>query len=382
MYLADGSLHIAQPVRFQFANDQRIFDDGGGGLKVGSQWNLLSLFGGTNTQEIRFLTGGRNGTERARIATTGLRVTAGTVASPSLSFIDDPNTGIYRLGDDDLGFTAGGVLRYGILNGLNRFYANVVVGPNNNNSKPYIQYKDGYDTASTPSYSWYYDNGCGIGHPAGSVIAFSTASAERGRFTNQGLLVRDGTAAGPSLSFTNDPDLGFYRNGANNMRFSAGNSIRGTWNGDGLVLNGGSLGVNVAVSTAADGRIDAGNDIVAYSSDKRLKENIRPINNALDKVNKLSGFIYNWNKLANQQAGFDMKEDLVGVYAQDVEEVLPEAVKLAPFDNDGEDNSKSGENYLTVQYEKMVPLLIEAIKEQQVQIDELKTKLGEVKWLK
>ena len=63
---------------------------------------------------------------------------------------------------------------------------------------------------------------------------------------------------------------------------------------------------------------------------------------------------------------------LVGVFAQDVQAVLPEAVKLAPFDNDGNNKSISGENYLTVQYEKIVPLLIEAIKEQQKQIDELK----------
>ena len=51
---------------------------------------------------------------------------------------------------------------------------------------------------------------------------------------------------------------------------------------------------------------------------------------------------------------------------------MPEAVKLAPFDDDGQGNSKSGENYKTVQYEKVVPLLVEAIKEQQEQIAQLK----------
>ena len=56
--------------------------------------------------------------------------------------------------------------------------------------------------------------------------------------------------------------------------------------------------------------------------------------------------------------------------------VLPEAVRLAPFDND-KGVSKSGENFLTVKYEKIVPLLIEAIKEQQLQIEELKAKLNE-----
>ena len=68
----------------------------------------------------------------------------GSAATPSYRFHNDGNTGMYRLGDDDLGFSAGGSLKYGILNGLNRFYSNVVVGPNNNNSKPYIQYKDGF----------------------------------------------------------------------------------------------------------------------------------------------------------------------------------------------------------------------------------------------
>ena len=67
-----------------------------------------------------------------------------------------------------------------------------------------------------------------------------------------------------------------------------------------------------------------------------------------------------------------MDKDYVGVYAQDVEKVQPEAVDLAPFDNDGEDNSISGENYLTVQYEKLVPLLVESIKELKAEIEELK----------
>ena len=135
----------------------------------------------------------------------------------------------------------------------------------------------------------------------------------------------------------------------------------------------GSIGVGSASASTTWGKIDASNDIVAYSSDKRLKENILPINGALGKISKLSGFTYNWNDKAKEEADFNTNERLVGVFAQDVKEVLPEAVKLAPFDNDGSDVSKSGENYLTVQYEKIVPLLIEGMKEQQAQIDELTT---------
>jgi hypothetical protein len=119
-------------------------------------------------------------------------------------------------------------------------------------------------------------------------------------------------------------------------------------------------------------------DIIAYASDRRLKHNIQPIKNALSKVNSLTGMTYQWNDLGSQHGWSpDMETREAGVFAQDVQAVLPEAVKLAPFDNNM-GVSKSGENFLTVKYEKIVPLLIEAIKEQQLQIEELKNKLDNV----
>jgi hypothetical protein len=144
---------------------------------------------------------------------------------------------------------------------------------------------------------------------------------------------------------------------------------------DGAEVQNGSFGVGTGPSTIADGRIDATNDIVAFSSDKRLKTNIKFIENSMNKIKKLSGFTYNWNDKAKELANYNTEESLVGVFAQDVQEVLPEAVKLAPFDNDGSDNSISGENYLTVQYEKIVPLLIEAIKELEQKIIDLKKRI-------
>jgi hypothetical protein len=74
----------------------------------------------------------------------------------------------------------------------------------------------------------------------------------------------------------------------------------------------------------------------------------------------LNGFYYEANEIA-QQFGYSVKKE-VGVSAQEVQNVLPEIVVPAPIDN----------KYLTVYYDKLVPLLIEAIKEQQKQIDELK----------
>ena len=118
-------------------------------------------------------------------------------------------------------------------------------------------------------------------------------------------------------------------------------------------------------------------DIIAYASDKRLKHNIKPIENALSKVISLTGMTYQWNELGRQHGWEpDMEIREAGVFAQDVQAVLPEAVRPAPFDYEL-GKSKSGENFLTVKYEKIVPLLIEAIKEQQLQIEELKAKLNE-----
>ena len=72
-----------------------------------------------------------------------------------------------------------------------------------------------------------------------------------------------------------------------------------------------------------------------------------------------------------EEFGYNDYNPQVGVIAQEVQAVLPEVVSLAPFDRDINGNSKSGENYLTVKYEKIVPLLIQAINEQNEAINTL-----------
>ena len=131
----------------------------------------------------------------------------------------------------------------------------------------------------------------------------------------------------------------------------------------------GSLGIGTAAS-GTSGEIRATNEITAYYSDRRLKENVKVIDNAVTKVLSLNGITYTPNELA-ESFGYDRTVKLVGLFADEVEAVLPEATRPAPFDQDENGNSKSGENYKTIQYEKLVPLLIEAIKEQQQQIAQL-----------
>jgi hypothetical protein len=138
-----------------------------------------------------------------------------------------------------------------------------------------------------------------------------------------------------------------------------------------------SFGVGTAAS-GTTGEILATNQITAYYSDGRLKNVIGNIPNALEKVMSLNGVIYTGNSLA-ESFGYNTKEEQVGVIAAQVEAVLPQIVKPAPFDLtlfEGTQISKSGENYKTVQYEKLVPLLIEAIKELKQEVDSLRVNKG------
>ena len=138
-----------------------------------------------------------------------------------------------------------------------------------------------------------------------------------------------------------------------------------------------SLGVGTSGSGTI-GEIRATNEVTAYYSDRRLKENVQVINNAVTKVLSLNGITYSPNDLAASY-GYDKNVKLVGLFADEVEAVLPEATRPAPFDQDESGNSKSGKNYKTIQYEKLVPLLIEAIKEQQKSIDLLRDELYQLK---
>jgi hypothetical protein len=113
-------------------------------------------------------------------------------------------------------------------------------------------------------------------------------------------------------------------------------------------------------------------DIVAYYSDDRLKNRIGNIESALDKVNQLNGFTFTANEKALELGvEADGERVRVGVSAQEVQAVLPEAVTDAPVEND--------EGYMTVQYEKMVPLLIEAIKELTEQNKQLRSDIEDLK---
>lgn len=143
-------------------------------------------------------------------------------------------------------------------------------------------------------------------------------------------------------------------------------------------MNGDGAGSGGAIQFFTDGaeemRLDStGNlhvdqDIIGYSStpsDERLKENIQVVDNALDKVSQLKGVTFDWERT---------EEPSAGLIAQDLEKVLPSAVKEKPLALHYND-----EVYKTVEYSQVTALLVEAIKELKEQNDQLKADIEELK---
>ena len=122
-------------------------------------------------------------------------------------------------------------------------------------------------------------------------------------------------------------------------------------------FNTGTSGTQIGTDAIETGTVNARDDLVAsFASDKNLKDNILVIDNALNKIEQIGGYSYTWNhKIEDARVG---NEDY-GVIAQEIEEILPAAVKM---------NSRG---HRTVSYNAIIPLLVEAIKELSAKVDEL-----------
>ena len=123
---------------------------------------------------------------------------------------------------------------------------------------------------------------------------------------------------------------------------------------------------NPSVKLQVNGDIVANS--IAGSSDARFKTNINPIVNPLEKVLKLNGITFDWNTEEFSSRAFSEKRS-IGFIAQEVERILPEVVET----------EKTTEGYKSVQYDKIVALLVEAIKEQQKQIQLLQNEIEKIR---
>ena len=231
--------------------------------------------------------------------------------------------------------------------------------------------------------AWHSGNdGSGSGLDADTLdgnqaSSFITTSGTQG----SNLYIRNGS---PTIYFRDtDQNSAMLHNNSDLFYILRGGDDTSTWSQIGsqwpaywnLTNNDVTMGRNIS----------AIGNVTAYASDIRLKENFKHIESPLEKLQKLNGYTFDWNG-KNKEIGFtpEQEKNDIGLIAQEVQEIMPQAVKPAPFDikwdSDKKENiSKSGENYLTVQYERLVPLLVEAIKEQQEQINTLKEEIKSIK---
>ena len=162
-----------------------------------------------------------------------------------------------------------------------------------------------------------------------------------------------------------------YRNSSSGFTYLGINGNTSTASGidlepDGLIKfrNGTASGTSLPekMRLETDGDLHVDGNVVAYSttiSDIRLKKDIAPIENAVTKVQQLNGCTFTYLKDGRQSAG---------LLAQDLEKVLPSCV----IENEAVFHGEEGETYKTVQYDQVIGLLVEAVKELKAEIEELK----------
>jgi len=138
----------------------------------------------------------------------------GTVGLPEYSFAADPDTGIYRLGANQMGLSAGGILAL--------YVGTTFVAPN-------LQMQTINGSSGTPAYSFASDPDTGIYRVGANALALSAGSTDIAYFrtdlANPSISIIDGTAAIPAINFFSDTDTGMYRFGANTIAFACGGAV-------------------------------------------------------------------------------------------------------------------------------------------------------------
>ena len=190
----------------------------------------------------------------------------------------------------------------------------------------------------------------------------------------RGLGASDTTTIGSDITTTGHIETSEYLKTGNGSEGTPAIQLGST--NDGLYHSGGiSFVINddTTVLFADGGHIHADNDVTAFStsvtSDIRLKENIKPLENNLNKILQLKPSSFTW--LVKD------KQDDIGLIAQEVEKIIPEVIKTNVSIGKTKEFLK-GDNHKTVDYSKITTHLIGAIQEQQKQIDELKKKIEEL----
>ena len=277
--------------------------------------------------------GSTNGSTKLSIA-GGVGTQNGTEAAPTHTFYSDLNTGMYRPAADHLGFSTGGSEAMRIDSS-----GNLLVGKTSANSDI-----AGFEANASGFTAATRDNG--------TVFVMDRLTSDGGILSFR----KDNSTVGSIGTIGSKLTIG---SGATGVRFNyAGVDTISPWNTSTNALTDGTTSLGYTGTRFKDlylsGTVNAAN--FNTTSDATLKTNVETLTGSLDAVKSLRGVSYDWIESGGSE---------IGVIAQEVEAVLPDVV------------STNDEGIKSVKYGNMVAVLIEAIKEQQVQIDELKSKLGE-----
>ncbi len=235
-------------------------------------------------------------------------------------------------------------------------------------SAAFIRGLNRYSAANSPDFTWYNNSNTGIFHPAASTIAFSTNGTEVFRINSSTNLLLGTTSDWGykiCVNAQNQPAIVSFVNHQTDYNFAQVSSVNR--------LN--SKALAVIYNTEEKFKVYGNGDVWAYGhytgSDKLLKENIIPIEDALKKVMLLNGVSYNYKpEVLNDPydtityISSDPSKTLIGLIAEDTEPIVPEVVRTF------EDGLKG------ISYGNLVALLIEAIKEQEIRIDTLEQSLA------
>ena len=252
---------------------------------------------------------------------------------------------------------AGGIFINGTAAGS---FADVFIGPNN-----IVHQANNQTEKYSQIFGNYLASGFGANKDALGSLIFAQQNASNTDITVQALEVYTNDASGRTGNTVRGIKVtaigGSLGTGQDVRGIDVNMTAASNANNYGIYVNGGG---STAFGMYSVGKIASQNDIIAFvSSDKRLKTNIKQVENPLDKLSKISGVSFEWKD------GYDKRiqnKTNLGVIAQEVQKVIPEIVK------------ERDNGMLAVKYDQLVPVLIEAVKDQQKQIDELKKKLEEL----
>ena len=260
-------------------------------------------------------------------------------------------------------------------------WKNIATATENHNIHFYTS-QNGSTNWNTPKMFLQYDGNLGVGttSPLGKLQVFKDGGNGSGGLGEFQIVATSNSSSGAYQATIGAMNI--QAGGYANLNLGDSDGVSGTryfWHISKRLTSGNELGsgarnlsyywydgtsFTIKFAFGTGGSFYAASDVVAYaSSDIRLKENVVKIDSALNKISQLNGYSFTWNDKQTTYA--PGKKDL-GVIAQEVEGIFPEIVK------DRENGTKG------VMYDKLVPVLIEAIKEQQTQIEDLKKALFNV----